>query len=464
MIRHRGNRYRGKHARNTDTHPRGPLHTADEFLGNCCLSKYAYGYQRSRRNQPLSLLNELKNLRISDIRGIAQLATQASVGVIRIAEGVHQAVWKTMGAPGSKTPGQTRGVTGLVYKGVHLATQLGGKGTETVLARLQPLFESAEASKRDTPGREAILAILNGVIGDRLLAGNNVFATPMTLRYGDEALNWQTLPSTPAAPGKLLLLIHGLCTNDLQRHALHKGHAPDHGEALASALGYTPVYLRYNSGLHISHNGRELSSQLEQLVTKWPTPVEELSVVAHSMGGLLIRSAHFYAKQETLRWPDHLKNIVFLGTPHHGAPLERAGNWMAMFLSSTPYTIPFATLGRLRSAGITDLRYGHVLDQDWQSHDRFHPGTDNRQPVSLPEGVACYTVAATRAARRGVLADRLVGDGLVPLHSALGHHDDTTRKLAFMNTSQWIAYRMKHMELLSSPRVTRQMVQWLTPG
>ena len=94
---------------------------------------------------------------------------------------------------------------------------------------------------------------------------------------------------------------------------------------------------------------------------------------------------------------------------------------------------------------------------------RFQHSNDNRQHVPLPEGVACYTVAATVAAKRSALANRLIGDGLVPLHSALGQHEDAQRKLLFSEASQWIAYRMNHWELLSSPEVSRQMVRWLTP-
>jgi pimeloyl-ACP methyl ester carboxylesterase len=408
--------------------------------------------------------NPLKHLSISDIRGLVQLATQATTGVTRITEDVHQSVLNTMGIPGGKAPGQTRGIPGLVYRNIHNITQLVGNGVEVVLAGLQPLFESAEGAKSGTLQREAVLAALNGVMGDRLVAGNNPFATPMTLRYRDEVLNWKNLPPMPAASNKVVLLIHGLCMNDLQRHAQHKGFDAEHGEALGSALGYTPVYLHYNSGLHTSQNGRELSARLEQLVTHWPAAIEELTVVAHSMGGLLIRSACHYAEQQGLTWPGRLKNIVFLGTPHHGAPLERAANWVNTILGSTPYTKPFTTLGQLRSAGITDLRYGHVLDEDWHGHDRFHRKPDKRQFVPLPGDVACYTVAATKAARRSALADRLIGDGLVPLHSALGQHDDAQRTLQFSEASRWIAYRMNHMELLGSPAVTRQMVQWLTPS
>jgi len=154
---------------------------------------------------------------------------------------------------------------------------------------------------------------------------------------------------------------------------------------------------------------------------------------------------------------------VFLGTPHHGAPLERAGNRLDDMLGSTRYTAPLASLGQLRSAGITDLRYGHVLDQDWQGHDRFRRQPDSRRIVPLPADVACHAMAACTAAARSPIADRLIGDGLVPLHSALGRHDDARRSLTFAKSSQSIAYRMNHMQLLSDPRVTRQLLHWLAP-
>ena len=410
--------------------------------------------------------NSLKHLRASDLRGVAQLATQATAGVTRIAEGVHQAVWRSLGASGGPLPDQTGGITGLVYKSIQGVTQLLGKGVDALFARLQPLLESADTAQPGTPQREAVLAALNGVMGDRLVAGNNSLATPMTLRYRGEALDWQALPPGLAVTGKVLLLIHGLCMNDLQWHIWHAGEPAQevgHGAALAAQLGYTPVYLRYNTGLHISENGHELSRQLEQLVAHWPVPIDELTVVAHSMGGLVIRSAVYYGRQGAARWPARLDSIVFLGTPHHGAPLERAGNWIDVILGRTPFSAPFVRLTRLRSAGITDLRYGYVLDVDWRGQDLFRPRLDSRKAVPLPEGVACYAVAGTTAAKRSALADRLVGDGLVPLNSALGQHDDPRRSLAFAKASQWIAYRTNHMALLSSPAVTQQLVQWLTP-
>ena len=412
---------------------------------------------KSSSNHPL------KHLRAADLRAVAQLATQATAGVARIAEGVHQSVWGSMGVSGGKKPGTTRGLTGIVYQSVQDINQLVGKGLDAVFARLQPLLERALTAPTDTPGREAVLAALNGVLGDRLQASNNPLATPMTLRYQGRALNLDEPPSLPEASSKVLLLIHGLCMNDLQWQAGHDAETVDHGAALAQALGYTPVYLRYNTGLHTSQNGHQLARQLEQLVERWPTPIAELSIVAHSMGGLVTRSACHDAQLQGLRWPGVLKNIVFLGTPHHGAPLERAGNWVDLLLESTPYSRPFARLAQLRSAGITDLRYGHVLEADWLGRDRFARRPDQRQHLPLPQGIACHTVAATTAGKRSLLAERLTGDGLVPLNSALGQHDDPQRTLAFARASQWIAYRMNHLQILSSPDVTRQLLQWLQP-
>ena len=404
-----------------------------------------------------------KHLRASDLRGAVQLAAQATTGASRIAEGVHQSVWSTLGVAGGKGSAQTGGLTGLIYSTVRGIAQMAGFGVDKLLGALQPLIESADAAPSGSPQREAVLAALNGVMGDRLAASANPLAARMTLRYQGEALDWNALPKDFKPGGKILILIHGLCMNDLQWRAQREGVAVDHGQALAAALDYTPLYVRYNTGLHTSQNGRELAAQLEQIVTHWPVPVTEISVIAHSMGGLVTRSAVHYAPLGKMRWPQHLKHIVFLGTPHHGAPLERAGNWVDVLLGATPYSKPFVKLTALRSAGITDLRYGHVIDEDWQGQDRFRRSPDRRVPVPLPVGVSCHAVAATTAAKRSLMADRLTGDGLVPLRSALGQHDDARHTLAFSKGSQSIAYRTGHIALLYSLEVQQQLLRWLTP-
>jgi pimeloyl-ACP methyl ester carboxylesterase len=411
----------------------------------------------------------MTHLRASDLRALAQLATDATVAVTTMAEGVHQSIWRTLGAPSGATSAQTRGLTGLIYKSVTGVTQLVGRGVATALTRLEPLLQQLEGQAEESFERAAIVAALNGVMGDRLQASANPLAVPMTLRYqelgalvskGLEA-NLPLGEQIPNATPKLLLVIHGLCMNDLQWNTQQQGKNINHAITLASALGYTPVYVRYNSGLHVSENGHDLARQLEALVTRWPTALAQIAVLAHSMGGLITRSALHVASEGGLQWPKYLKNIVFLGTPHHGAPLERAGNWVDVILGSTPYSRPFAKLGQLRSAGVTDLRYGHVLDVDWMGHDRFRRKPDSRTPVPLPDNVACFTVAATLAGKRSHLADRLLGDGLVPLHSALGQHDEAPRQMHFAPGHQLISYRTGHLQLLSNPAITQQLLQWL---
>lgn len=404
--------------------------------------------------------NPLRQLRVSDLRGVARLATQATSGISRVAEGVHQSVLGTIGLPGGVAPGRTRGLTGLVYQSIRGVTQLVDVGLQAGLARLEPFFAPGVPGAEVQWEREAVIAALNGVMGDRLARDNNPLCTPMGFYQQGLPLDLPALRARGAASGKLLVLVHGLCMNDLQWR--HEGH--DHGVYLAQALGYTPVYLRYNTGLHTSTNGAELSNQLESLVAAWPVPITELTVLAHSMGGLVARSACERAAAPGAppsRWLPLLRHLVFLGTPHHGAPLERAGHWVDALLGSTPYSRPFARLAQLRSAGITDLRYGHVLDADWVGRDRFRKSPDQRTPVPLPEGVSCHAVAATVAPRRSAAAERLVGDGLVPLHSALGVHDDSKRTLGFPKQRQAVFYRLGHLALLGDQGVARQIEQWL---
>ena len=409
-----------------------------------------------------------KHLHASDLQALAQLATQATIGVTHIVEGVHQSVWSTLGVNGGGA-GRTGGLTGAIYQGIRTLAQLLGTGAEQLLPRLPQRFAGSDPTHA-TPQREAFISVLNGVMGDRLAASASPLAIAMSLRHQGRAVDWAAPVPLAATTRKVLLLIHGLCMNDRYwqptslRAASRATLQSDHAQALCSAYGYTPLYLRYNSGLHISQNGRELSAQLQQLVDCWPEGIDELTVVAHSMGGVLMRSALYYARQQGCGWPDRVRSVIFLGTPHHGAPLERAGNRVDALLGSTLYTAPFARLGHLRSAGITDLRFGYVVDEDWFGHDRFRRKADSRRPLPLPDGIAFYTVAASSAAKRSALADRLIGDGLVPLASALGQHADARRCLSFAADAQFIAYRTKHIDLLHSAEVTRQLLKWLHPA
>lgn len=394
---------------------------------------------------PRKVAKIIANLQARDIRGLAQLATEATVGVSGITEGVHQSVLSTLGVAADKSAGRTSGMTGLIYRGINKLTKLVGHGVGVSLSSIELLSNSGRGSGPsegpESRHRQTALALINGVLGDHLVATKNPLATPMSLRHQGKVLDANAFSSIPNATGKIVLFVHGLCMNDQHWQS---GAGGGHVEALDSELGYTPVFVRYNSGLPIARNGRELSIHLEELVACWPVPIEEISIVAHSMGGLVTRHAVHRATAGNLNWAGNLKKIVFLGTPHHGAPLERAGSWVDALLGSNDYSLPFASLGRVRSAGITDLRHGY-----------------GQQDLALPQGISSYTIAATTAARRGLLADRLTGDGLVPLKSALGEHTDPQQTLQFPPAAQWIAYNTGHIELLKSPAVTRKLVEWL---
>ena len=417
-------------------------------------------------------------LHASDIHGLAQLATQATLGVAGLTENVHGNVYKTVasffGPLGARFVDRTvggsgvrsAGVTGLVYGGVRGVARLAGGTVNALLSSVVPLV----AEKASSRSREAMLATLNGVLGDQLQASGNPLAIRMSLRHEGQPLTLEPAALAQRLPGasaRLLVLIHGLCMNDLQWHTppgSDGAPAVDLGLDLSKTLGYTPIYVRYNTGLHTSENGALLSQQLEHLAQHWPPGLVELRVLAHSMGGLVTRSAFHHAQTHDLQWQHKLKAIVFLGTPHHGAPLERAGNWVDVVLGSTPFSRPFARLGHLRSAGITDLRYGHVLATDWEGHDRFRRQPDRRTPCPLPPHVDCFTVAATAARQRSPLSERLLGDGLVPLDSALGHHPDPALQLPFAKNRQYIVYGTHHMQLLSDAAIGAQILHWLRPS
>ncbi|MGE0496602.1 MAG: esterase/lipase family protein [Ramlibacter sp.] len=399
-------------------------------------------------------------LQSTDIRGAARLATDATLGLTDLVEAMHERIARVPGLGAASASQRTSGITGLVYKTVRGVTRVAGGSIDALLGLLTPALAPMLDAGDSGPEREAIVAALNGVLGDYLVSTGNPLATPMTLRREGQALELRRAAlaaQLPRANGRLLVLVHGLCMND--RQWLREGH--DHGAALARDLGFTPLYLHYNTGLHISLNGRALAMQLEQLLEQWPHAVQRLALVGHSMGGLVLRSAWHYGAQAGHRWPAQVDDMVFLGSPHHGAPLERAGNWVDIVLGAAPYAAPFARLGKVRSAGITDLRHGNLVDEDWVGRDRFERGPDRRQHLPLPPGVRCYTAAASVGEERRDLKDRLLGDGLVPLDSALGRHADAARTLDLPASHQWVGYGINHLELLNRPEVYAPLRRWL---
>ena len=391
-----------------------------------------------------------------DLRGLNRLAIDGVTGITDLVEAMHAAITHLPSAIGRPAPTATTGIAGFVYRSVRGVTKRIGSGVDASLSKVAPMLGGSKPS----PQREAVLAAANGVLGDHLEATGNPLAICMEFRRDGQALpltRKQLASHLPKGSGKLLVLAHGLCMNDLQWN--YAGH--DHGEALARALDYTPVYLRYNSGRHISTNGRDFSRLLEKLAKAWPVPVEEIALLCHSMGGLVARSALDDAFGNALAWSKLPIKIVFLATPHHGAPLERAGSWADLLIGISPYSAPFLRLGKVRSAGIQDLRHGNVRDSDWQ--DRDGDGrADGRTPLPLPKQVSAYAIAATtQHARKDGDEGKLRGDGLVPIASALGQHADRAFDLRIPRSRRWVGYGLNHLEVLGSEEVYRRIERWL---
>jgi pimeloyl-ACP methyl ester carboxylesterase len=383
---------------------------------------------------------------LSDLRGAARMAFDASTGIVDIVESMHRTVQRVPGPLGPKPTDRTRGITGFVYRTVRGSMRLVGTGLDRALAPVAELLPEGES----TPQRDAYLSVVNGVYGDYLARSGNPLALDMVLRHRGRRIDVADPAGSMAAAGlaaptgKVLVLVHGLCMSDLQW--LRNGH--DHGESLARDLGFTPLYLRYNTGLNIADNGFAFASLLESLLETWPVPLQDLVIVGHSMGGLVARSALHHAVEAGRRWPAQLGRMVFLGTPHHGALLERGGHGLDFLLELSPYSAPFTRIGGTRSAGIKDLRQGSIV----AGEHRF---------VQLPAGVKGYSIGALLATGRGSAADRLVGDGLVPLDSALGRHRHAGKTLAVPPERQWVARGTGHLDLLGRPEVYRQLHQWL---
>lgn len=373
---------------------------------------------------------------MADVAGLARLATDATLGVAGIAEALHGTIQRLPGPLARSAPRPARGIAGFAYACVRGVTGVVGAAVDAAL-RLAP---SQAADTARSPQGLAFVAALNGVVGDHLDATRNPLALPMTLRRaGDRAAfaAGDVDRSRARRPAPVVVLVHGLCMNDLQW--ARAGH--DHGAALRRDLGTVPAYLRYNTGLPIATNGRSLAGLLEALWDTLPAPRPRLVLLGHSMGGLVVRSACEHAARAGHGWPGALDALVFLGTPHHGATLERAGAHVQRALGWSPYAAPFRRLGGVRSAGIRDLAHGSA--------------------AALPSGVACFAVAGSLTDAPEACRAGRVGDGLVSVASALGCHRDPARALHWRDGHARIVPATGHLDLLSAPAVYAHLRRWI---
>jgi triacylglycerol lipase len=317
-------------------------------------------------------------------------------------------------------------------------------------------------------------AVVNGLFGDALAAQGSVLAIPTTFRTaaGDEIPldRHGVREALPAAGDRVCVLVHGLMsTESVWRMEGREGLT--FGELLADERGVTPVYVRYNTGRHISTSGRDLATQLQRLVRVWPVRVRELNLIGHSMGGLVIRSACHYGRHSaTLRdrgrrrgpWPGKVRRIVLLGVPNRGANLEAIANLTSTALWSVPLPttrLLGAGLDR-RSEGIKDLRWGAVLDEDWVERD---PGATERpelHPVRLPRRSRVLAVAGSlvdqRDPERPSTVNRLLGDALVTAPSAHGQLGD--------GVTVRLCPKINHIALANRREVYDEIAAWWDPS
>jgi pimeloyl-ACP methyl ester carboxylesterase len=399
----------------------------------------------SQADQELRALSRLASGEIASLPG--------GIGAVHAA--VAARVFGALGPVARPVRLWHEGVARGVYAGVGGGLNLAGRAAGEVLARRSTAQQLLPLST--TPRGSAVIAAVNGLVGDVLEREGSALATPAAVRVGGEPVAPRADALAAAFPGatpRLAVFVHGLGETEF---AWRLGGEPPYGKRLASELGYTAVYVRLNSGRHVSENGRSLDELLDAVVAEWPVPVERIALVGHSMGGLIARSACHHGAERGARWTGAVRNVTSLGTPHFGAPLEQGVHMASAALHAVPETRPLARWLRRRSAGIRDLRHGSLVDADWLDADPDALRARATQEVPLLDGATHCFVAATITRSPSHPLGRLLGDALVLAPSASGRN--RKRRLAF--TEGYDVGGAHHLALLNHPEVYAQLRRWL---
>jgi pimeloyl-ACP methyl ester carboxylesterase len=392
-------------------------------------------------------------LRALTLLGFDELR-QASGGIGSINRAVAGRVFRAVGPGAALVRPVHESVTRGVFAGLGLGTRLIGMATAAAVGRRHAPALST------TPRGSALIAAVTGLRGDALEAEGSPLCQPMAVRVNGEpvALDADSLGEAfPEAGPRVVVFVHGLMTTEFSWEI---GGREPYGARLARELGCTPVHVRYNTGRHISENGRSLSELMEELVAAWPLHVEQVALVGHSMGGLVARSACCHASEHDADWARLVTHSVSLGTPHMGAPLEQAVHALSAGLATLPETRPFANFLRRRSGGIRDLRRGSLVDEDWRDCDPDALRGAACAEVPLLEGAThCFVSAAITRSERHPLG-RVLGDTLVLVPSASGR--SRTRRIPFEDEYGMHLGGATHFALLNHPAVYERLRDWLS--
>jgi pimeloyl-ACP methyl ester carboxylesterase len=396
------------------------------------------------------------------LHGGSRLVFDTVEGITNSVEHMHETIsrsalpWASQPTELSKAHGHIASAVYATIRGTNSALRTGLDGAFSLLPK-------TSGNEGEQSGAEIrAIGAINGAFGDHLEATNNSLAQAMILTTPKQDLEINKAALTQAIPkasAHVVILVHGLCMSEL---GWRREDNTDIGSRLGDEQDYTPLYLRYNSGRHISTNGKEFTKLLEQLTEAWPVPVESLTLIGHSMGGLLIRSACWYAEKEQSEWLEKLTRVMCLGTPHHGSVVAKAGHALNLAMETIPYVKPLA-FGRKRSAGIKDLRHGDLLDEDWQADPSGNAKQDNRTPVPLLPEVDYYFIAATLGQDAHDPLGHALGDMLVRMGSAMGAHDEDLHTLKVKPENCRLFHEKNHVALLTDEHVQQQIVDWFEP-
>jgi len=323
--------------------------------------------------------------------------------------------------------------------------------------------ETATPLRRDALGTlpwwvDHLEGTVNGFVGDHLARRGNGLDLGMRLRHEGRAVAPDALSrSLPETTPKVCVFVHGLSATEwswvLYADRVWGDPSTCYASKLCEDLGYTPLFVRYNSGRHVSENGRALSELIAAVCAHYPVPIEQLALVGHSMGGLVARSAAHEGQRSKARWIDRLQHVFCIGSPHLGAPLEKGVHLLSAALRWIPAagaSVPAAVIDG-RSDGIKDLRHGYTTDDEWRSADPDAPLHDNRHDVPLVDGVTYSAVGGTITRDPDHPVGRLLGDLLVRKPSASGDAPDPARRVRFH--SREVFPGMNHLQLANHPAV-----------